>query len=235
MAVFRIPNALRPASLRLAGLLALPLAIIGCSGDDEAADRPVYVALGASDAVGIGAARPAEEGWVPLVHDGLAGETRLLNLGISGATADEIIASELPVLADVDPTLITLWPGVNDLRSGVPLDAFRARLNEILATLNEREATTIIVLNIPDLRYLPVFSSANPDTLDATVRDWNIAIAEVSDRHGAMLVDLYGSSLELDDHPEYISADGFHPSSTGYRRIADLVLSAIETNAPALR
>lgn len=225
----------RRFGISLIGLLVAPLALLACSGDDQSDERPVYVALGASDAVGVGATRPDDEGWVSLVHSGISDEARLLNLGISGATLADVIAAELPVMADVTPALVTLWPGVNDLRSGVPLDAFRARLDDVLARSSAWEKTTVVVLTIPDLRYLPAFASADPSTLDATVREWNAAIADAVARHGAILVDLYGPSLELADHPEYVSADGFHPSSAGYRRIAELVLLAIETYAPSLR
>jgi lysophospholipase L1-like esterase len=30
----------------------------------------------------------------------------------------------------------------------------------------------------------------------------------------------------LADHPEYLSADGFHPSSDGYARLADVFAEA---------
>jgi lysophospholipase L1-like esterase len=46
-----------------------------------------------------------------------------------------------------------------------------------------------------------------------------------------MLVDLYSGWAELAAHPDYISADGFHPSSAGYRRLADLVLDTLRHHA----
>jgi len=42
------------------------------------------------------------------------------------------------------------------------------------------------------------------------------------------------AKAELGAHPEYISGDGFHPSSAGYRRIADLVLDTLRRHDPAL-
>jgi lysophospholipase L1-like esterase len=42
-----------------------------------------------------------------------------------------------------------------------------------------------------------------------------------------VLVDVRGQSLELAQHPEYVSTDGFHPSSAGYMRIAELTLAAL--------
>lgn len=45
--------------------LALTLVLSGCAATAPAAPPPVYVALGASDSVGIGAPDPARDGWVP--------------------------------------------------------------------------------------------------------------------------------------------------------------------------
>ncbi|HLJ35226.1 MAG TPA: hypothetical protein VKU38_16350, partial [Ktedonobacteraceae bacterium] len=43
-----------------------------------------YVALGASDAVGVGSDQPATQGYVPLLYKQLPAGSHLLNLGISG-------------------------------------------------------------------------------------------------------------------------------------------------------
>jgi acyl-CoA thioesterase I len=205
----------------------------------EPADSPmVYVALGASDAVGVGATRPASEGWVPRVHDGLPDGTQLVNLGISGATLREVLLLQAPVVRGADATLVTIWPGVNDIRSGVPLAAFESRLDALLGQMTEYGVETVVMLNIPDLRAVPAFAWQDPNTLDQTVRSWNDAIQQTAERHGALVVDLYGSSLDLAEHPEYVSIDGFHPSSAGHHRISELVLAELEAHAiitPVLR
>jgi acyl-CoA thioesterase I len=46
-----------------------------------------------------------------------------------------------------------------------------------------------------------------------------------------VLVDLYGSWQDLAQHPEYVSTDGFHPSSEGYQRLADLFAAANDAGA----
>lgn len=189
--------------------------------------RPlVYVALGASDAVGVGAAQPAREGWVPRVQAGLPAGAQLVNLGINGATLADVLRAELPVALDAQPRLVTLWPGVNDIRADVPLAMFTPQLEQLLAAFDGQGAT-VALLNIPDLRALPAFDGRDPATLAGTVADWNAAIASAAARHGALVVDLSGASLELAQHPEYVSGDGFHPSSAGYRRIAELTLAAL--------
>ncbi len=205
------------------------------TGLGESTPRPkVYAALGASDSVGVGADRPESEGWVPRVHAALPADTRLLNLGISGATLEEIVRDELPPAIDARPRWVTLWAGVNDLRGRVPLPEFQARLEQTLAAFEGVEPRpTVLVLNVPDLRQLPAFQGIDPALIDATVRDWNTAIADAAGRHDAILVDLYREWPELAEHPEYISADGFHPSSSGYARIAELVVANIREHAPA--
>lgn len=194
---------------------------------------PVYVALGASDSVGVGANDMARDAWPTLVHAQLPPETQLLNLAISGATLDEVLRSELPPAIDAQPRWVSIWPGVNDLRTNVSLSTFSRQLDAILSSFDNPESgakPTLIVLNIPDMRHLPALRGIDPVRLDQTVRLWNQSIAEIAARHDAVLVDLYGYGQELADHPGYISADGFHPSTAGYQRIAELVLATLEPN-----
>ncbi len=240
-----IPLPLKRLPLLLAVVL-LVAAGLGwqLAGRGRGAPAPaVYVALGASDAVGVGALRPAQEGWVPQVHSRLPAGTQLVNLGISGATLAEVSDRQLPVALDAAPRLVTIWPGANDLRAGVDLPTFTTRLDAILGRLRRERGgeVTLVVLNLPDLRSVPVFASAasgvrDRQALDARVRAWNAAIAESAGRHDAILVDLYGRWSELAERPDFVSADGFHPSGAGYRRIAELVLADLErNNASSLR
>jgi len=208
--------------------------------DQATAARPrVYAALGASDTVGVGAADPAREGWAPRVHAALPPQTQFLNLGISGATLQDVLVQQLPPAVDAQPRLVTIWGGVNDLRAGVDVQTFQRQLDDVLTQLTQSSAADVnppivAVLNIPDLRLLPAFKRVDQTVIDAEVRRWNAAIADSAARHGAILVDLYAHWPELATHPEYISGDGFHPSSAGYERIATLVLDAIQPHVSSI-
>jgi lysophospholipase L1-like esterase len=230
--------------VRKRAFFVIPLLILLVAGavawrewrQPTSAARPeVYVALGASDAVGVGAARPDQDGWAPLVQQGLPDRPQLVNLGVSGATLADVLAEQAPVAADAGPRWVTIWPGPNDLRAGVPLDTFTAQLNRLLDDLAPPpgQQRLVMVVNLPDLRLLPIFAQADGAQLDAQVRQWNAVIAAAVARHQAyaMLVDLYSGWAELAAHPDYISADGFHPSSAGYRRLADLVLDTLRHHA----
>ncbi len=221
----------------LALLLSLALLLTACGlGRSSTASAGPYVALGASDAVGIGATRPAQDAWVPLLAAALPGGTPVVNLGVSGATLADVVAGQLPIAADAAPRWLTLWAGPNDLRGGVALDTFTARLDRILATLRPPAGInrTMLILNLPDLRALPAFAGVDPAQLDRQVRAWNAAIATTVARYAdyAILVDLYDGWGELAANPQYISGDGFHPSNAGYRRIADIALATLRADDP---
>lgn len=208
--------------------------------DQAVAAQPVvYAALGASDTVGVGADDPVRDGWAPRVYAALPKGTQFLNLGISGATLRDVLHGEVPPAADAQPRLVTLWGGVNDLRAGVDVATFHQQLDAMLGQLtqsaaNKHSQITVVVLNIPDLRSLPAFTHVDHLALDAEVRRWNAAIAQSVQAHGAVLVDLYSRWPELSSHPEYISGDGFHPSSAGYARIAALVLDALQPHVSSI-
>ncbi len=233
------PFGRRLSVLLIIGLLVATATLWWVRRDQVVAARPpVYAALGASDTVGVGADDPLREGWAPRVHAALPAPTQFLNLGISGATLQDVLVQQLPPAVDAQPRLVTLWGGVNDLRAGVDAQTFQRQLDEALTQLTQSSAAgdppTIAVLNIPDLRRLPVFGRVDQAALDAEVRTWNAAIANSAAQHGAVLVDLYAHWPELATHPEYISGDGFHPSSAGYERIAALVLDAIQPHVSSI-
>src|SRR5215208_5441656 len=200
------------------------MAVAACSwgrpSTDAAAARPLtYVAIGASDTVGVGANAPEAEGWVPVLATHLPPNSRLVNLGISGTLLRQALDQQLPVALDSDPDLVTIWLAVNDLNAGVPLSRYGSELDRLLGTLRADTHATVLVGNVPDLARLPVYQQLDPVEVEREVDRWNQTIAEVVARHGAELVDLHTRWRELVEHPEYVGRDGFHPSTDGYRRL----------------
>lgn len=184
--------------------------------------RPlVYVALGASDAVGVGAAGPSES-WVADFYRKLPAGSRVVDLGISGERLHQALTDELPVAVDAKPDLVTIWLAVNDINDRVSPDSYAQDLNTLLTTLQEYTHARVLIGNVPDLSLLPVYAGIDPKALTAAVSQWNSIIARQAVQHGATVVDLYGSWKDLAAHPEYVGIDGFHPSPEGYQRLADL-------------
>ena len=92
-------------------------------------------------------------------------------------------------------------------------------LDRLLAGLGSTHAR-VLVGNVPDLGAARQRGWARiPAAVDEQVGRWNDVIAATSARHGATVVDLHARWQEVADHPEYLSADGFHPSTEGYAAI----------------
>jgi acyl-CoA thioesterase I len=150
----------------------------------------------------------------------------LVNLGVSGSRLEQALGQQLPRALSLQPDLVTVWLGVNDLNASVPLERYASQLETLLAGLTSTGAT-ILVANVPDLTLLPAYRGVDHRALLAQVEAWNAAIAAVAQRYGVVVVDLRAYSREQAEHMEYVSADGFHPSAAGYRRIAELFWDAL--------
>jgi len=224
----------------LVGFVALCVLLVGCRAASAPASSmvpassdhaQVLVAIGASDAVGIGATNPDSDNWVARLGAKLPSGSRVVNLGISGATAQQAEEQELPVAQDTAPTLAAVWLGVNDIEQNVSLDAFSANLTGVLSGLRQTGAK-LFVGNLPDLRLLPAFNGRDPAALDGLVRSWNATIARIAGEQGATLVDIYiawGDVKDAKERAGLVSADGLHPTSAGYNRLAELFWQAIDS------
>lgn len=221
--------ALLPAVLSACG--ASPAArgepLSGRTGSTREAYTLTYVAIGASDAFGVGTDDPDRQSWPTQLAARLGDHVHLLNLGIPGETAEQARLDELPIALDAQPDVVTVWLGVNDFSDGVPLATYTKQLGSLLSTLRSGTHGDILVGNLPDLTLLPRYFGYAADRLRADIRRWNAAIAELCTQNRVTLVDIFGGWSELAQHPEYVSSDGFHPSMLGAQRLADLFASAL--------
>lgn len=187
-----------------------------------------YVAIGASDAFGVGTDDPATDSWPNVLANKLGDNVHLVNLGIPGELAGQAIQNELPIALDAHPNLVTVWLAVNDLAGDIPLGTYQQQLTSLLASLRQRTDAHIFVANLPDLSALPAFSQYDPAVLRARIQQWNAVIAASAASYGAVLVDLYGFGAEIAAHPEYIAPDGLHPSTLGAIQLAEVFALAIQ-------
>jgi lysophospholipase L1-like esterase len=186
-----------------------------------------YVAIGASDTVGVGADNPQTEGWPALIYDRLPPGSRFFRLGISGSTAREAVQDQLPHAESASPDLVTVWLAVNDFNEGVALGQYLSHLDEILRRVKATGAR-VFVANVPDLTGIPRYEDVDPEALRSHIEEWNSAIARVVGTNRAILVDLWPASQGLHENQELLSdEDRFHPSTLGHQAIAGLFLDAL--------
>jgi acyl-CoA thioesterase I len=179
-----------------------------------------YVALGASDAAGVGVEDPQRDAWVAVLSRTLPQPARFVNLGIPGVRLFEAIEVELPPALEAKPDLITMWLVVNDILSGVSLDAYTADLDRLLLALRNGTTARIAIGNVPNAPDSLQYLGMPPAQRRAVAEAWNTAIAAAAKKHGAVLVDLF-TRWPLTQHPEYIGPDRLHPTATGYRTLAE--------------
>jgi acyl-CoA thioesterase-1 len=208
--------------------MLLALTCLGLTSCATAPDDIDYLALGASDAAGVGAVPPTE-GYVFLIEDELedrVDDVHLVNLGIpSGDIAAIERALEGFLATGQEPDLVTLWVGPNDVIRGDDPEDFEGDLEDILEQLREETDAVIIMANIPQLTQLPRFrEEPDPDVTEERVEAFNEAIERQAERFDVSIVDLREEDVEEDLVSD---VDGFHPNNEGHRRIADEFLEVI--------
>lgn len=192
--------------------------------------RLAYAAIGASDAYGVGTANPAKDNWPTVLAGDLGPSIQLTNLGIPGATVAIARRDELPIALHLQPDLITVFLGVNDILDNVPTATFTEQISALLMQLHTQTDARVFIGNLPDVTLLPEFARHDLIALRTQVIVWNAAIAHAAAEAGATVVDLFDGWGELAQHPDYVSADGLHPSTLGAVRLAAVFASAIEAS-----
>lgn len=206
----------------------------GCQPLPEGAGPYTYVAIGASDAVGFGATCPDTQGYVPLLTQRMPAGTRVDNLGINGEKVKAALVDELPDALAAKPNIITVWLAANDFRAmengTLTLAEYAQELDQMLAGLQAGSHAHVYVANLPDLTKLPYFQHGTVPLATVATQNaqWNATIAAAISKHGDVLVDLFHSDIA--SHPEYIFADGFHPSTLGYTVLADAFFAIMQTH-----
>ena len=196
--------------------------------------EPIYLALGDSTGVGVGARSGG--GYPDRLLRLLRPEhprLRLVNCCENGATTADLITDQLPRALRLRPDLITVGIGINDLGLQLPEDSFALNLEEIVVALRKL-AAPIAIANLPDVALSPTVARLVPRRLyEKRIEIFNEHVTATAARHSLALVDLYGLSRDLlPGRPELWSADGFHPSAEGYEQWARRMLPEV---APLLR
>ena len=177
----------------------------------------VYVALGDSTGAGVGA---RDGGYVARLFNRLVErrpESKLSNLCVSGATTADLVRDQLERGVALNPDLVTVGIGINDIGHGLTLEQFAANYEEILSTLREKTHALILVTNLPDISSAPRIPNSLRSEYQRQIEEFGKRLEEIADRHGVTIFDIYTiTKQELPSHPEYFSADGFHPSDDGY-------------------
>ncbi|WP_328706909.1 SGNH/GDSL hydrolase family protein [Clavibacter zhangzhiyongii] len=185
----------------------------------------LYVALGDSTAQGIGASRPVN-GYVGILADrirALSGRTvRTVNLSVSGARVADLIDYQLPRLAKLQPDVVTLAIGANDIPAFEPV-AFERDLGRILDAV----PPTTVVADLPCFHF---------PTSERKVRVANEIVRRLAADRGLRVAPLHRTTRRQTAILALTQAAGdlFHPNDRGYRVWASAFLPFLPAVVRAL-
>jgi len=191
-----------------------------------------FVALGDSLTEGVGDPHPAWpnglRGWADLVAARLSVEDPLVeyaNLALRGRTARDVVAEQLPAALRLQPDVVTVWAGGNDiLRPVVRLDDVLASVDQAIGRLVGTVATVIVFTGF-EVTGSPVLRPVS-----ARVRALNAGLREAARARGVLVADVSGRQEWADRR--LWAPDRVHPSPLGHERLASVVGSLLGLAAP---
>ncbi|MGW0864710.1 SGNH/GDSL hydrolase family protein [Streptomyces sp. NPDC002611] len=157
-------------------------------------------------------------GWADLLAARMAAGTpgfRYANLAVRGKLIQQIVDEQVAVAAAMEPDVITLVGGLNDtLRPKCDMGRVRALLEEAVERLAP-SCKQLVLMRSPGRRG-PVLERFRP-----RMEELFACVDELADRHGALVVDLYGAPSLSD--PRLWDVDRLHLTAEGHRRVAEAV------------
>jgi len=166
-----------------------------------AGEGPLWIVLGDSGALAIGATA-FDRGYVGRITELMRAQRdpawRVVNLARSGVRTVDVVAEQLPQLAELPtPDLVSCSAGINDVLRG-PLRHSAAAFDAIAAAMPPGSVMATMPRGMLDLR---------SRTLNGPVR-------AAAQRHGHVVADLWATT-----GPPWrgtLSTDWFHPNDRGY-------------------
>jgi lysophospholipase L1-like esterase len=192
-----------------------------------------YVAMGDSFTAGF---VPGQPRWPDALAHALGPHVRYENLASVGATSEKVESEQLERAIELEPDLVTLVCGANDVLESTRPDsrAYAERLGRMFRRLRrETPDATIVSATYPDISRFLDLRPRSRARVEKGMERFNAAARAVAQAHGVVL-------LEGFDHPaaeerSTFAEDGFHPSEEGHRKAAYEFLRALKDRAHRAR
>ena len=190
----------------------------------------VYCALGDSTVEGFGASSK-EKAFPALINQVLKQHfknTDFYNLGVGGAVVKDVLNSQLKQTIELQPNLVTISIGANNVMRGTRESEFRKQMRALLEELTSNTQAKVVINNIPDFLATSFVPKPIQMVCNFRAKRFNKIIEEESLRLKVTHVDLYTlSKVFAHKNPVFVSQDGFHPSDAGYAMWANTIISYI--------
>jgi lysophospholipase L1-like esterase len=185
-----------------------------------------FVALGDSFTEGVGDPDPASpgglRGWADRVAEVLGAQVpdfAYANLAVRGKLLAQIVDAQIEPAVALQPDLVTISAGGNDvIRLGDP-DALAARLDPALGRLAATGATLVLFTGV-DVGFSPVFRR-----IRGRIATYNENLRGLAAKHGALVADQW--SLRAIQTADHWCDDRLHLNSLGHHEVARMVLDLL--------
>jgi lysophospholipase L1-like esterase len=196
-----------------------------------------YVALG--DSYTIGTSVSQGERWPNQLVARLAAAARaeddpaplelVANLAVNGFTTEDVIAVELPPLAVLEPEVVSLQIGVNDIIRGIDEPRYGRNVQLILDAVAALVSVRLVFgVTTPDYTVTPAGADyGDPDVIAAAIARRNERFAAELERRGLTVIDVRAVSLLAATDRSLVARDGLHPSGDQYGLWVDRIEPAL--------
>ncbi len=182
-------------------------------------NRPILVCFGDSITAGLGLQQDqAYPAFLQKKLDAQGYAYRVVNLGTSGATTKDALAT-LPAVLRLHPAIVIVEFGGNDGLRGLPVAQSRNNLDQVLAALQNAHVKILLAgITLP------------PDYGPDYIRSFDEIFRDLAAKHHIALVPMLYKDLV--NVPGTIQGDGIHPTAKGSAIIAGTLFPVLK---PLLR
>lgn len=182
-----------------------------------------YLALGDSYTIGTGASS-REHAWPSILAVRLGAD--LTNPAVNGYTTEDLIRDELPLFRKVQPNVVTVLIGVNDLVQGRGPEAYRASLRTIYQEVVV--GADVFAVSIPTWSYTPAAADFGGAAHVARLTDhFNAVAREEAAKLGITWIDIGPVSTSRIGSPGWLASDQLHPGDAQYAAWAEVIWQAV--------
>ena len=154
-------------------------------------------------------------------------EWRVLNRGIAGERADQILQRFAQDVTATHPRLVIILAGVNDIYQGDAAPRIIARLQQLYEQAIQQHMAVVACTILP---YAGIDAARR-----RCLSDVNAWIREYSASHGLLFCDLYRAVTDPQSPWQLKgSPDGLHPDVAGYRAMGDALTDVLQASAASL-
>ena len=153
---------------------------------------------------------------------------QLKSFAVGGATARDLIETQIDRALLFDPDIVFVSVGANDAIKGTPLRRFRSELDQLIEQLAAGDAV-VVQSGVGDLGTIPRLYPPLRNLVSRKAERYDRVHWEVARRHGTIVVNQRGDDLALWYRDRSLwAADLFHVSARGHERWAELAWKAID-------